>query len=83
MQQTLCMAMICVLAYQWHCRQDALKQCMPCWCITDRQTDRQTDRRTDGQKVLLKRDIDDAISFLCLIREVNVALSQCLLKVVA
>lgn len=43
---------------------------------TDRQTngrtERRMDRQTEGQKVLLKRDMDDAISLHCLLREVNV-----------
>ncbi len=88
MQKPLCTAMTCVLAYPWHCRQDALKQCMPSRCIIDRQIDgrmvRQIDRQAGRQAGrLLKRDMDDAILHRCRIREVDVTLSQCLLKVVA
>ena len=61
-QFTLSIAMICVLVHEWHCRQDALKRCMPGCFITDthmdeqidgragRQTHRQTDRQADGRQ---------------------------------
>ena len=61
---------------------------MPGRCIIDRQIDgrmvRQIDRQAGRQAGrLLKRDMDDAILHRCRIREVDVTLSQCLLKVVA